>query len=69
MIASIQRTNLREKLNIPERYEIILVIALGRPIETVVLEAVKADGDIKYWRDGEGRHYVPKRSLEDIILP
>ena len=46
MIASIQRTNLREKLNIQERYEIILVIALGRPIETVVLEPVKADGDI-----------------------
>jgi nitroreductase len=69
MIASIQRTNLREKLNIPERYEIILVIALGRPIETVVLETVKADGDIKYWRDSEGRHYVPKRALADIILP
>ena len=69
MIASIQRTNLRERLNIPERYEIILVIALGRPIETVVLETVKADGDIKYWRDGEGRHYVPKRALADIILP
>ena len=69
MIASIQRTNLREKLNIPERYEIILVIALGRPIETVVLETVKADGDIKYWRDSEGRHFVPKRSMKDIILP
>jgi nitroreductase len=69
MIASIQRTNLRERLNIPERYEIILVIALGRPIETVVLETVKADGDIKYWRDSESRHYVPKRALADIILP
>jgi nitroreductase len=69
MISSIQRTNLRERLNIPERYEIILVIALGRPIETVVMETVKADGDIKYWRDGEERHYVPKRSIKDIILP
>jgi nitroreductase len=68
MIASIQRTNLRERLNIPERYELILVIALGRPIETVVLETVKPDGNIKYWRDHEGRHYVPKRSLDDVIL-
>jgi nitroreductase len=68
MIGSIQRPKLRATLNIPERYEILLVIALGRPVETVILEAVKADGDVKYWRDGEGRHHVPKRSLDDIIL-
>jgi nitroreductase len=68
MIASIQRPKLRETLNIPERYEILLVIALGRPVETVILETVKPDGNIKYWRDGEGRHYVPKRSLDDIVL-
>jgi len=69
MIAGIQRVKLREILGIPERYEILLVIALGKPVETVVLESVKADGDIKYWRDSIGCHYVPKRSLEDIILP
>jgi nitroreductase len=68
MIASIERTKLRRTLNIPERYEILLVIALGKPVETVILETVKPDGDIKYWRDPEGRHYVPKRSLDDIIL-
>jgi nitroreductase len=68
MIASIQRPKLRVTLNIPERYEILLVIALGRPVETVIIEAVKSDGDVKYWRDGEGRHYVPKRALDDIVL-
>jgi len=68
MIASIQRPKLREKFNIQDRYEILLVIALGKPVETVILETVKTDGDVKYWRDSEGRHYVPKRSLEDIVL-
>ena len=68
MIASVQRAKLREKLNIPERYEIILVIALGKPIETVIIESVKADGDIKYWHDSQGRHHVPKRSLDEIII-
>ncbi|MDO9558721.1 MAG: nitroreductase family protein [Syntrophales bacterium] len=68
MIGSIQRPKLREKLNIPEIYEILLVIALGRPVETVVLKTVGADGDIKYWRDNDGRHHVPKRALDDIIL-
>jgi len=68
MIASIQRPKLREKLNIPERYEILIVIALGRPVEKVILEAVKANGDIKYWRDAGGGHHVPKRALDDMIL-
>ncbi|MFH1079992.1 MAG: nitroreductase family protein [Pseudomonadota bacterium] len=68
MIGSIERPKLRKKFNIPERYDILLVIALGRPVETVILETVKADGDVRYWRDSEGRHYVPKRSLDNIIV-
>jgi nitroreductase len=68
MIASVQRAKLRATLNIPERYEILLVLALGKPIETVIIETVQADGDIKYWRDSQGRHHVPKRSLDEVII-
>ena len=68
MIASIQREKLREALEIPSRYEILLVLALGKPKETVVIETVGPDGNIKYWRDSEDNHHVPKRSLDDIII-
>ncbi len=68
MIGSIQRDRLREVLKIPERYQILLVIALGRPVEQVVIEAVKPDGEIKYWRDADGKHHVPKRSLDELII-
>jgi len=68
IIATIQRRELRALLEIPEHYEILLVLALGKPKETVVLEAVGADGDIKYWRSADGVHHVPKRSLDEIIL-
>jgi hypothetical protein len=68
IIGSVQRERLREALEIPSRYEILLVIALGKPKETVIIEAVGADGDIKYWRDEEGRHHVPKRALDEIIV-
>jgi nitroreductase len=68
LIGSVQRDKLREALGLPVRYEILLVLALGRPKETVVLEAVGPSGDIRYWRDAEGVHHVPKRSLLDLIL-
>ena len=67
MIGSIKRDELRDMLEIPNQYEISLAIALGKPRETVVLEDVKPDGDIKYYRDDEDVHHVPKRSLDEII--
>ena len=68
MIGSVNREKLRKNLNILNHFEILLVVALGKPKETVVLETVGPEGDIKYWRDSEGLHHVPKRRLEDIIV-
>ncbi|MGD0828578.1 MAG: nitroreductase family protein [Desulfobaccales bacterium] len=68
MLGSIQRDRLRQVLKIPENLEILLVIALGQPKETVLLEEVAPGGSIKYWRDAAGGHHVPKRRLKDIIL-
>jgi nitroreductase len=68
IIGSVQRKRLREILDIPESYEIQFVIALGQPVETVVIEEIGPDGDVKYWRDAQAVHYVPKRRLKDLIL-
>jgi len=68
MIANVQRKQLSQAFGIPPRYEILLVLALGKPKETVRVEPVGASGDIKYWRDGAGVHHVPKRSLDEIII-
>lgn len=68
IIASVRRKNLTELFNIPPQFEILFVIALGKPKEHVVIEMVDDSGDVKYWRDGDGIHHVPKRSLEDIII-
>jgi nitroreductase len=68
MIGSIKRDQLRQVLGLPERYDILLVIALGRPKEEVVLDDVGPDGNIKYWRDEKGVHHVPKRRLDEIII-
>ena len=69
MIASVNRKDLRRALDISDRYEILLVIALGKPAEKVVIDPVDSSGGIEYWRDNSGIHHVPKRSLADLILP
>ena len=68
MIGSINRETLLSSLKIPERYEILLVIALGKVVENVVIDEAGPDGNIEYWRDEKSIHHVPKRALGDIIL-
>jgi nitroreductase len=68
MIASIKRNEITKALNIPSHLEIMLVIAIGKPGEKVVLEKLGADGSTKYYRDQQNVHHVPKRALADIIL-
>jgi len=68
IIGNIDRKNLREELNLDEKFEIALVVALGYPKEEVVIENINESGDIKYWRDDKQVHHVPKRTLDDLIL-
>ena len=68
MHASVKRDELSKALGIPPRYEILLVLSLGKPKEKVVLETVGPDGDFNYWRDSDSVHHVPKRPLDDIII-
>lgn len=68
IVGSINKQGLIKDLQIAPRYEIMLVIALGKSHEQIQLETVGAEGNIRYWRDAEGVHHVPKRSLDDVIL-
>lgn len=68
MIANIRKEGLRRALRISERYEILLVLALGKPKEKVVIETMGPGGDVKYWRDSNSVHHVPKRPLDEIII-
>jgi nitroreductase len=67
MIASIKRDLLSNELKIPERFEILLILALGKPAEKIVIDEIKG-GDVKYWRDSDRNHHVPKRTLGELII-
>ena len=55
-------------LNLADQYQIIDVIALGKPIEKIIITDVGENGDIKYYRDNSGIHHVPKRKLNELII-
>jgi len=68
ILRAINKSRLTAFLNLPDNLDIIDVVALGKPIEKVVITNVGEDGDIKYYRDENGVHYVPKRSLGELIV-
>lgn len=69
ILANVKRDELAETLRIDtKRFTIDLVLALGKPKETIVLVDLPENGDTRYYRDKEQVHYVPKRSLEDLIV-
>ena len=69
MLGNVRRSQLAESLGIdPALYSIDLVLALGKPKEEVVIVPMKEDGNVRYYRDENQIHYVPKRELKDIII-
>lgn len=68
IIATVKHDELRKVLSLPENLQILLVLAIGTPKEQVVIEEIGPDGDIRYYRDTDGIHHVPKRALSDILI-
>ncbi|KJR43421.1 nitroreductase family protein [Candidatus Magnetoovum chiemensis] len=68
MIASFHQRNIRTYLNIDPNHDVLLILAVGKPVEQVVLENIPENGSIRYWRDSNGVHHVPKRSLDELIV-
>lgn len=68
LVGAFRQRELHASLRLSDRYQPLLVIALGKPNEIIVLDPVGPDGDTAYWNDEDGVHHVPKRSLEDLII-
>ena len=68
MLGAVDKEDLHRLLNIPARYEIPLVLALGKPKEKIILETMKPTDSFDYLRDKDEGHHVPKRKLNDIII-
>lgn len=67
MIGSFPPAELAETLALPEGILPQLVLALGKPDETVKITEEAEDGSVTYYREN-GIHYVQKRSLSNLII-
>lgn len=68
MIQSFDHKKATELLNVPEGLKIALLIGLGIAAEKRIAVPMPADGSCAYWRDQENVHYVPKRSLAELVI-
>lgn len=68
MIGNFNPDKVRDALGLADTLRPMLILAIGKPDETVVLTDVGPDGSTRYWRDENDMHYVPKRSLEELLL-
>ena len=64
-MGAIDRDQLRQIFEVPPKYQINSVIALGYPDEAPVVDDMT--DSIKYWKDEHGVLHVPKRKLSDVI--
>ena len=67
MFGAINKPKLKENLNIAEFFDVLMVIAIGKPKEKIVIDPVE-NNDTVYWRDENQVHHVPKRSLDELII-
>ena len=68
MIGNFDPPAVKEALGLAENLTSVLLVAVGKPKETIVLTEAKPGDSLNYTRDENNVHYVPKRRLEDIVL-
>ncbi|OQY35054.1 MAG: hypothetical protein B6241_02720 [Spirochaetaceae bacterium 4572_59] len=68
MIGSFGKKSVSELLHLEEHLSPCLILAFGYPGEKVVVEDVAEGGETSYYRDEDGVHHVPKRSVDELTV-
>lgn len=68
MIGNFSPEKISETLLLPNHLKPVLIVALGKPDEQIVLTDAKENESINYYRDENDVHYVPKRTLNELII-
>jgi len=68
MIGNFSAVELKKVLGLPENLAPMLIVAIGKPDEEIVLTEIAGGESVDYYRDEHDVHYVPKRRLEDLVI-
>lgn len=67
MIGAFDQAKIHAALELAEYLVPSLIIALGRPDERVEIVDIQG-GKTAYYRDEKGDHFVPKRTMDELIV-
>ena len=68
MIGMINKPTLAKTLKLPEHLETVLILAIGKTIEQVIIEPQEPGTIARQWWETKDIRHVPKRSLDEIII-
>ncbi len=68
MIGNFSPQRISKALDLPDYLVPMLIVAFGKPAEKIVIREVNDGESLKYYRDDQDVHYVPKRKLSDIVI-
>ena len=67
MLGALKKDVIAKAVGLPEGLEMMMVLALGKPAEDVIVEELAPDGDFKYWRAADDTFHVPKRGVSELV--
>ena len=68
MIGNFEARRVKDALELPEELAPMLIVAIGKPAEEIVIREIEPGEPTPYYRDEQDVHYVPKRKLADIVI-
>ena len=68
MIGNFHAGEVKETLGLAPELAPVLIVAIGKPAEKIILTEAGTGESVDYYRDENDVHYVPKRRLEDVIV-
>lgn len=66
IVKAFNRQEVKDVLGLPS--DPLAVLAIGKGTEKIVLDEVPAGSDLRYYRDADGIHHVPKIAVSDLLL-
>lgn len=66
IVKAFNRQEIKEALGLP--LDPLAVLAIGKGTERIVLDEVHTGSDLRYYRDADGTHHVPKIAVPDLLI-